>query len=192
MTLELAHILSELGVRTLALELNVFQPDIRYHNNGNMSSEGLTSLLNPDDFETLSPEMLVRPATADLPDRLPVGMTSKRHLATYGKLRTVLKQLNEHYDLILMDTPPLLLSADAELLGEIAGGVLLVIEAGGTMPGELKRAAQLLERLNPPVVGAILNRVKIFKGGGYFATLLKEYDTGTKLRPGLLKRWLFK
>jgi polysaccharide biosynthesis transport protein len=192
LTLELAHILSELGVRTLALELNAFKPDIRYHQNGATSSYGLTSLLSPDDLELISPEMLIRPATADLPERLPVGDTPKRHLATYGKLRTVLKQLNKHYDLILMDTPPLLLSADAELLGEIAGGVLLVIEAGSTMPGELKRAAQLLERLNPPVVGSVLNRVKIFRGGGYFATLLKEYETGTKLKPGFLKRWFFK
>jgi Mrp family chromosome partitioning ATPase/capsular polysaccharide biosynthesis protein len=191
LTLELAHILSDLGVRTLALELNAFKPDSRY-SDGMTSAEGLSSFLIPDDFQPTSPELLIRTATSELPDRLPVGMTSKRHLITHGKLRAILKQLNEHYDLILMDTPPLLLSADAELLGEIAGGVLLVIEASSTMPGELKRAAQLLERLNPPVVGTILNRVKIFKGGGYFAKLLKEYETGTKLQPGFLKRLFFK
>ena len=90
--------------------------------------------------------------------------------------------------MILIDTPPLLLSANAELLGEVAGGVLLVIEAGIVVPGELKRAASLLQRLDPPVVGSVLNRVKVFKGGGYFADLLKEYETGAKLRPGLIQR----
>jgi len=189
LTLELAHLLSELGVHTLAVELNAFQPDPRY--GGATSSQGLTTLLNQDSDRVLSPEMLIVPATADLPDRLPVGDTPKRHLATYGKLRSVLKQLNAHYDLILMDTPPLLLSADAELLGEIAGGVLLVVEAGVVMPGELKRAAQLLERLNPPVVGSVLNRVEVFRGGGYFSDLLEEYETGGKLRRGLLKRLLW-
>ncbi len=185
LTLELAHILSELGVRTLVLELNAFKPDDRYK--GPSPYNSLITLLNQETLLS-SPEALVIPATADLPDRLPVGETTKRYLVTHGKLRTILKQLNAHYDLILMDTPPLLLSSDAELLGEIAGGVLLVIEAEAVTPGELKRAAQLLERLNPPVVGAILNRVKVFRGGGYFAELLKEYDTGAKLRPGLIKR----
>jgi len=60
-----------------------------------------------------------------------------------------------------------------------------------TMPGELKRAAHLLERLDPPVVGAILNRVKVFRGGGYFTELLKEYETRAKLRPGLIQRLLW-
>jgi len=185
LTLELAHILSELGVRTLAVELNAFKPDSRYSGG---ATSGVTTLLTPDSSWPLPPEMLVVPATADLPDRLPIGDTSTRHIATYGKLRPLFKQLNAHYDLILIDTPPLLLSANAELLGEVAGGVLLVIEAGIVVPGELKRAASLLQRLDPPVVGSVLNRVKVFKGGGYFADLLKEYETGAKLRPGLIQR----
>ncbi|WP_349647048.1 cellulose synthase operon protein YhjQ/BcsQ [Candidatus Parabeggiatoa sp. HSG14] len=190
LTLELAHILSELGVRTLAVELNAFKQDIRY-TGGVTPSHGLTALLSPNDYESLSPEMFIVPAVAELPDRLPTGDTPKRHIATYGKLRPLLKQLNAHYDLILVDMPPLLLSADAELLGEIAGAILLVVEAEQVTPGELKRSAHLLERLNPPVIGAILNRVKVFRGGGYFADLLKEYETGEKLQRGWIKRFLW-
>jgi len=57
-----------------------------------------------------------------------------------------------------------------------------VVEAEKVFPGELRRAAQLLERLNPPVVGSILNRVKIYQGGGYFSKLVKEYEKREKLR----------
>lgn len=190
LTLELAHILTDLGVRTLAIELNAFQPDSRYSDA--TASLGLISLLSPEGAETLPPEMLIVPATEELPDRLPIGLTDARHIATHGKLRPLLKQLNADYDVILMDTPPLLLSADAELLGEVAGGVLLVIEAGIVAPGELKRAAHLLERLNPPVLGSVMNRVKVFRGGGYFSDLLKEYDTGAKLPRGLIQRLLWR
>ena len=73
----------------------------------------------------------------------------------------------------------------------MAGGVLLVIEAGIVAPGELKRAAHLLERLNPPVLGAVMNRVKVFRGGGYFADLLKEYETGAKLQRSWIQRLLW-
>jgi len=187
LTLELAHILSDLGVRTLALELNAFKPDDRYK--GTSPYNSLMTLLNQE-IPLASPEALVIPATEDLPERLPVGQTSKRYLATYGRLRPLIEQLNAYYDLIILDTPPLLLSADAELLGKVAGGVLLVIEAGVVSPGEIKRAAQLLERLNPPVVGSVLNRVKVFQGGGYFSELLKEYEQGTKLRQNWIKRLL--
>lgn len=189
LTLELAHSLSDLGVRTLAMELNAFKPDSRFSTE--WSSHGVSTLLNPNTPRSLAPETLVLPATEELPARLPVGETPSRHLTTHGKLQFLLEQLHTRYDMIIIDTPPILLSADAELLGEIAGGVLMVIEAGHITPGELKRAASLLERLNPPVVGAILNRVKVYEGGGYFAELLKEYSTGTKLKSGWLKRWLW-
>ena len=137
------------------------------------ASAGLTSLLNQ---EYLDPLMLVKPATEYLPNRLPVGETTEPYLVTHGKLRSLLKHFSTEYDLILLDTPPILLSADAELLGEVAGGILLIVEAEQVSPGELRRAAQLLERLNPPVVGSILNRVKIYRGGGYFSQLVKEYE----------------
>jgi succinoglycan biosynthesis transport protein ExoP len=189
LTLELAHILTDLGVRTLAIELNAFQSDSRFYDE--TASHGLISLLSPEGSGSLPPEMLIVPATSVLPDRLPVGFTEDRHIATHGKLRPLLKQLSADYDVILMDTPPLLLSADAELLGEVAGGVLLVIEAGIVAPGELKRTAHLLERLNPPVLGVIMNRVKVFRGGGYFAQLLKEYETGAKLPRSWIQRLLW-
>ncbi|HHB92777.1 MAG TPA: hypothetical protein ENK59_06155 [Thioploca sp.] len=189
LTLQLAHILTELGVRTLALEMNAFKKDSRY-TEGTTSTQGLSTLLNTN--SSLAPELLIVPANGKLPDRLPIGETQSRHLKTHGKLLNILKQLKRHYDLIIIDTPPLLLSADAELLGKLAGGVLLVVEAEATMPGELKRAASLLERLNPPVVGAVLNRVKVFRGGGYFADLIEEYKTGSKKKPNWIKRLLWK
>jgi Mrp family chromosome partitioning ATPase/uncharacterized protein involved in exopolysaccharide biosynthesis len=189
LTLQLAHVLTELGVNTLALEMNAFKNDNRY-TEGTTSSQGLTTLLNSDN--SLAPELLIVPATDKLPDRLPIGETQSRHLKTHGKLLNLLKQLKTQYDLIIIDTPPLLLSADAELLGKVAGGVLLVVEAEAITPGELKRAASLLQRLNPPVVGAVLNRVKVFRGGGYFGDLIEEYKTGIKKKPNWIKRLLWK
>lgn len=186
LTLELAHQLGQLGVRALALELNAFQPDERYQ--GSERSRSLVNLLTQEVVHLPPPQNLVVPATATLPARLPVGEASERHLNTHGQLLPLLQHLTRYFDIILLDTPPILLSADAELLGEIAGGVLLVVEAGHITPGELKRAAQLLERLNPPVVGNVLNRVKVYRGGGYFSELIKEYSSGTKSKPHWLKR----
>jgi len=192
LTLEIARNLSILGVRAIAIELNAFKPDPRYQ--GALLSKGLMGLLQPEGAYLPDIRTLIVPATDNfnLPDRLPVGDAPERHLTTYGKLSTVLQQLSNYYDVILLDSPPILLSADAELSGEIEGGILLVIEAGQVNPGELKRAVHLLERLTPPVFAAIMNRVPIYQGGGYFADLIKEYVTGSKLRPHWFKRLFWK
>ncbi len=183
--LETAKTLNELGIKTLAMEINAFKPDERYEGN---TPHSLTSLLSQNTYQLHRPETLVSPATEDLPERLSVGEVSQQHLITYGKLPTLLNNFYNYYDMILLDSPPILLSADAELLGEVAGCILLVIEAGQVTPGELQRAAHLLERLSPPVVGAIMNRVQVYQGGGYLSDLVKEYSSRSKLKPGLLKR----
>ncbi len=188
LTLELARMLTQLGIKTLAVELNAFKPDPRFLGSQN---QGLTNILTSEQLILDQLQKLIIPATPTLPDRLPVGNEHSDHLITYGRLPQILTHLNNYYDLILIDSPPILLSADAELLGEISGGVLLVIEANKVNPGELKRAAHLLERLDPPVVAAVLNRVKPFEGGGYFTELIKEHATRAKIKPNLLKRLLW-
>ena len=188
LTLELANMLTQLGIKTLAVELNAFKPDPRFIGT---QSRGLTDIFVNEHFTLGQLQSLIVPATATLPDRLPVGHQHGDHLVTYGRLPEVLNHLNGFYDLILIDSPPILLSADAELLGEVSGGVLLVIEANKVNPGELKRAAHLLERLDPPVVAAVLNRVRPFKGGGYFSELLKEHASRAKVKPSFIKRMLW-
>ena len=191
LVLELARRLDELGLRTITVELNAFKPDPRYRDPTDKNPQGLAYLLRQPINSPVMVEQLISPATNDLPARLPIGVNPDRHLRTFGRLREVLDYLNQQYDMVLLDTPPVLLSADAELLGEIQAGVLLVVESGQIYPGELRRATGLLERLNPPVVAAIMNRIKIFDGG-YVTTLLEEYSTGTKAKLPLWKRLLWR
>ena len=54
----------------------------------------------------------------------------------------------------------------AELLIGVAGAALLVVSAERVTKGEVRRAARALERLSPPVVGVVLNRVRVYDGGG--------------------------
>ncbi len=63
----------------------------------------------------------------------------------------------EKYDIVLLDAPPLLASADPLLLMQMPAGVILVVRAERDEVAEIKAAAHELERLSPPVVGAVLN-----------------------------------
>lgn len=59
-------------------------------------------------------------------------------------------------DFVLVDSPPLLTASDAADLARHADGVLLVVRSGRTSMGAASRSAELLERLDIPVLGAIL------------------------------------
>lgn len=183
--LNLARQLSALGMKTIAVELNAFKPDARYQTNP--PAEGVAECLARGGSGVI-PTVA---ATDLLPERVPVGQVTGEHLPHTEHLSTFLDRLSDRYDFVLIDSPPILLSADAELLGQIGCGVLLVVEAKSIVPGELQRAATLLERLNPPVVAALLNRVPIYHGGGYFAALLNEHESGEK-RKSLLQRLLWR
>lgn len=188
LVLDLTLALTKLGIRALAVEANAFKPDERYR--GESRSQGLVGLLD----NAARIEEVVTPGNALLPERISVGQAKGRQpLATIGELRRVFTELAQTYEMILLDAPPLLLSADTELLIGLADATILVIEAESAHKGEIKRAARVLERLSPPVVAAILNRVRVYAAGGYFADLLKEHQTGRRSPASKwLSPWLWK
>lgn len=74
------------------------------------------------------------------------------------QLPKLLKRLRSEFDVILIDTPPLLHLADARVLGRWADAAILVIRAGKTRPQEALFAKQLLMDGGGRVLGTILNR----------------------------------
>lgn len=182
LVLDLAQALGKLGIRALAVEANAFKPDERYQ--GKNRSQGLAALLDG----AARAEDVVTPANDLLPERLCVGeIKGRQPLSTLARLRQVFTELAHSYEIILLDAPPLLLSADTELLIGLSDVTILVIEAESAHKGEIKRAARLLERLAPPAVAAILNRVRVYAAGGDIANLLKEHQSG---RRSPASRWL--
>ena len=73
------------------------------------------------------------------------------------RMRATLASLTEAFDLVLLDTPPLLAAADAAILGTIADGVVLVVRAGVTEAEAGQQAMQQLMAVGARVVGAVLN-----------------------------------
>jgi Mrp family chromosome partitioning ATPase len=74
-----------------------------------------------------------------------------------GPFRQLLNELSDGYDVIVLDTPPVLVSADAVILAPLADDVLLVVRAGQTHRGAAERAHQQLTDAGGHVLGAVLN-----------------------------------
>jgi uncharacterized protein involved in exopolysaccharide biosynthesis len=76
---------------------------------------------------------------------------------------------------VLMDAPALVFSAEAERLAVEADLTLLVVLAGINTRSELTRGARLLERLNIPMIGVILQEVQVDHAGKALRRDLKEF-----------------
>jgi polysaccharide biosynthesis transport protein len=72
-------------------------------------------------------------------------------------MNDLLRTLSERFDLVIVDTPPVLAAADAEILGVQTDAVLLVVRAGQTDRGSAQYAVQQLRAVGARIVGAVLN-----------------------------------
>lgn len=93
-----------------------------------------------------------------------VGQVSE--LLGGAEMGRVLRELAARFDVVVIDTPPVLAAADAEILGAQADAVLMVVRAGRTERPAAAFAAQQLRAVGANIVGVVLNDPE-HKGAGY-------------------------
>lgn len=72
---------------------------------------------------------------------------------------------DEHFDHIIIDTPPLLLMSDAKLIAPAIDGVLFVVGVGQSSLGMVSRGLRELELLRANTIGVVLNGIRSLRGG---------------------------
>jgi capsular exopolysaccharide synthesis family protein len=88
-------------------------------------------------------------------------------LLSSARVAEVFASLQEDFDLVLLDSPPVLPVTDAAVLSRQADALLLVATAGGTTRREFSRAVELLRQVDAPLIGSVLNGVTGEGGYGY-------------------------
>jgi len=68
-------------------------------------------------------------------------------------MTSLLAELRERYDMVLLDAPPLLPVTDAAVLGVASDGALLVVRYGKTTKHQIRTALTTLETVSVPVLG---------------------------------------
>ncbi len=85
-----------------------------------------------------------------------------------GRFKEFLGTISEQYDIVLIDSPPVLPVADATEISSLVDGVLLVYTVGKIGRSILKRAKVSLDNVEANVTGVVLNNVKPEAGPDYF------------------------
>jgi len=97
------------------------------------------------------------------------------------RMKQLIEQLHEYADIIIFDAPPVLAVTDAQVLGGMVNGVLLVIDSAATARGKVAQAVETLSRTNVRLLGTVLNRlVRSARGYYYYAEYATYYAEDSK------------
>ena len=84
------------------------------------------------------------------------------------KLRDIVNKLKEMYDMVIIDTPPVMAVNDATVVGRIADGILLVIESGRATFSIVDHIKELFTKAGLNTIGIVLNKFKAYEAGYYY------------------------
>ncbi|OUM03074.1 polysaccharide biosynthesis tyrosine autokinase [Variovorax sp. JS1663] len=82
-------------------------------------------------------------------------------LLVSDSFKTTLERLSEQYDLVVIDTPPVLVAADTSTVAAHAGTVLLVARADQSTMGELRESTRRLAMGGKAATGVLLNAMDL-------------------------------
>lgn len=82
---------------------------------------------------------------------------------------TLINDLHEYADVIVIDAPPVLPVTDAVVLSTQVDGVIVVVRAGKTQRAQAAETRRRLDGVNANVIGSVLNAAKRTSVDGYYA-----------------------
>lgn len=83
------------------------------------------------------------------------------------RFQSLLEKVREEYDIVIIDTPPLGSVIDAAIVSKHCDGAVLVIASGAVSYRFARRIKEQIEMAGCPILGCVLNKVKINDKGYY-------------------------
>lgn len=163
-TVSLGRALAAAGSRVVVVDLDLRRPDA-HHLLGGPAAPGAVEVLQGrrplhDCLQTIPPARGA-PSAKEL-YFLPAGTASANPAELLSTPRTgqLLQSLSQGADIVLLDTPPVLPVADTLVIGRLAAGAVLVVEAGRTPLPTAERAKSALVRNHTRILGVVLNQLR--------------------------------
>jgi capsular exopolysaccharide synthesis family protein len=154
--------LAQLGARVLIIDCDLRRPST-HKMFGVDHTRGLSTVLARN---TPVEEVIQKLPVANL-SLLPCGPIppNPAELIISEKMKSLLKELGERYDHILIDSPPLMNVTDPVILSTMVDGVILVVHGGKSTRDMVRRARQELGAVGAKVFGVVLNNVDLRREG---------------------------
>jgi capsular exopolysaccharide synthesis family protein len=176
----LAAMMANMGDRVLLIDADLRRQGIhRQFNLDNTTGLGSVVLGQAELFSSIrpvagQPGLSVLSAGPSFPNPAEV-------LSSAGA-KKVMAALREKYDLIIIDSPPIMPVSDPLILSEMSDGVIIVTKGGATSRVIARKACQSIEKINANIIGVVMNNVKVPKGsyGSYYYSYYRPYGKARK------------
>ena len=174
-SLALASVLRRVGRNVILVDADLRNPSL-HTTLGLEKGDGLSNFLAGDDnvrgmIKKLDSGVAFLPAGPAPPSAAELLSTERMH--------QLVRELEEHYDHVIIDSPPILGLADAPLLSKTVEAVVFVVHAGQVAVRGLRSALVRLRDVNAPVIGVILTKFESrFLDYGYGYGFRYRYGEG--------------
>jgi succinoglycan biosynthesis transport protein ExoP len=162
----LGVVMAQAGQRVIVVDSDLRRPNL--HKLFNLANkQGLTSVLVEGDLaedgwlQDTNVENLKAITSGPLPPNPSELLGSQR-------MQQLAARLKDQADVVLYDSPPAMAVADTAVLAKQVDGTLLVVDSGATRRGLAQQAQATLKQVGANVLGVVLNKVSISRGGYYY------------------------
>ncbi|UNC93975.1 CpsD/CapB family tyrosine-protein kinase [Candidatus Contubernalis alkalaceticus] len=186
-TCNLGLTLARSGVSVLLVDGDLRKPTMhKYFNLSNLM--GLTNLLIDDELD-------LGHVANNIMDNLTV-MTSgpippnPTELLQTKKMRHLLRQLKEQFDMIIIDSPPVMAVADASVLSILVDGTIMVVGHGVSSKASVLKAKEQLQMVKANILGVVMNKVPLNGQGYYYYYYYGGDKSKREKKTGIINRFL--
>jgi succinoglycan biosynthesis transport protein ExoP len=176
-SVEFARNMAAAGWRVLLLECDFCCPSIAGYL-GVPAGPGLCEILSGSSLGAT--DSLIRQPARNLDVILAGKMRgNSQEMLASRRMSALLRDVRDRYDLVIMDTPPVLPVADALVLGRHADATLAVVQWEKTPRDAVANTVRLLRGSGTPIMGVVMTRVDLRKAslsGGRMAYAFAKYD----------------
>lgn len=161
----LAIVMAQNEQSVLLIDADLRKPTMHY-TFGTQNISGLTSILTKKDSLE---DTAIKTKITNL-SLLPSGPVppNPAELLNSLMMKRLLESARQMYDVIIIDTPPVMAVTDAQILASKCDGVILVISSGKTEREQIIKTRDQLLNAKAKIIGTVLNNKKIDSGHYYY------------------------
>lgn len=161
----LAFVCAQQGEKVLLVDADLRRP-VQHTILGVSNRFGLTNVLLRD----VPVEEAIKATSVPNLHFLPSGRLPRTSLGVLDPKRIgeLISSLKTKYDIVLIDTPPLVGISDSSIISKEADGAIIVVQYRKYPREMLSKARQMIESLGVKVVGAVLNNINVMRDDYYY------------------------
>jgi capsular exopolysaccharide synthesis family protein len=161
----MAYVCAQQGEKVLLVDADLRRP-VQHTILGVSNRFGLTNVLLRD----VPVEEAIKATSVPNLHFLPSGRLPRTSLGILDpkRIRELIASLKSKYDVVLIDTPPLVGISDSSIIAKETDGAILVVQYRKYPREMLIKAKQILDSLGIHAIGAVLNNINIMRDDYYY------------------------